>query len=1098
MCPPASPEGMTQPEVPTSKRPEAVRVWLLGGFRVSVGSRTIEDSQWRLRKAAVLLKLLALAPGHRLHREQAMDLLWPDLGRRAASNNLRQVVHTVRQTLAPTEGSRYLASDSESLVLCPGGNLWVDVETFEEAAVSARRSRDPAAYRAAMDLYAGDLLPADRYEEWAEEPRRRLRESYLSLLLGLAQLHEDRADYDTADEVLRSLVAEEPTREEAHVRLMRLYALTGSKREALAQYSRLEEILLSKLGTEPAASSRALREEISAGRFPPQGTHLLGSLPEELAGAGRHNLPAARTSFVGREREKVQIKRELTMTRLLTLTGAGGSGKTRLALEVARDLVGAYPDGVWLVELAGLSEGTLVPQAVAVALGVQEQPDRRLTDTLVDFLGDKKVLLILDNCEHLIDAVARLTDDLLNSCPHIKMLATSRERLNVEGELNWTVPSLSVPSLQRQPTVTEVESYESVRLFVERARHRNPAFSLTPENAQAVTRICGRLEGIPLAIELAAARVGLSVEQIATRLDDSLRLLTTGSRTASSRQRTLRGTLDWSYALLSESERKLFGRLSVFAGGWTLEAAEVVGADGSIEGSDVLDLLGRLVDKSLVEAEAEAQGAVRYRLLEPIRQYAQEKLEENREAQAAKRAHAGYFLALSEEAEPELFGPHETRWYEHLEEEHDNIRAALSYSLEGADHELGLRLAGAIWWFWHRHGHLKEGLRWLEEGLARGGGASAIARVKALEGIGWMAYGQADLDQMKESATEGLSLSAEAGLGGEHRALFLRMLGDASWLEGDYERAMKLAEESLALSREANDLGGMALSLLILGTAAMWGSGDLEQARAYYEEGLAISRELGSASILRVCLNSLAVPFLLQGDLERAAALAEEAVALSEEAGDRLLLPLPLTWLGWAALLGGDLERAESLHKESLELSRGLGAHTHITLTLLEGLACGAGAQGEARKAARLFGATEALREATGFPLEPALRTLEEPYLVGARSQLDEGAWTEAWEEGQRMTVEAAIEYALAGDDSSTFSTRTPEQTSSTVHTPALTRRERQVASLVTQGLTNRQIASELVIGERTVETHVRNLLKKLGLSSRDQVTFRMSEQPLR
>jgi ATP/maltotriose-dependent transcriptional regulator MalT len=403
---------------------------------------------------------------------------------------------------------------------------------------------------------------------------------------------------------------------------------------------------------------------------------------------------------------------------------------------------------------------------------------------------------------------------------------------------------------------------------------------------------------------------------------------------------------------------------------------------------------------------------------------------------------------------------------------------------------LGLRLAGAIWWFWHRHGHLSEGLKWLEEGLAKEDGTSAIARVEALAGIGWLAYGQADLDRMRESATEGLKLCAEARLGGEHRALFLRLLGDASWLEGDYDQAMKLAEESLKLSREANDLGGMALSLLMLGTAAMWGSRDLQQARAYYEEGVAISRELSSASILRVCLNSLAPPFLLQGDLERAAALAEEAAALSREAGDRLLLPIPLIWLGWVALLGGDLERAEALHKESLALSRGMGAHTHLTLTLLEGLACGAAAEGATQKAARLFGATEALREATGFPLEPGLHTLEGPFLVGVRSQLEEGAWTEAWEEGRAMSVETAIEYALSEEESSTTSPA-PEQPppSAREHPAELTPREVEVLGLVAEGLTNPQVAQGLFLSPRTVQRHLNSVYRKLGVSSRTAAT---------
>ncbi len=321
------------------------------------------------------------------------------------------------------------------------------------------------------------------------------------------------------------------------------------------------------------------------------------------------------------------------------------------------------------------------------------------------------------------------------------------------------------------------------------------------------------------------------------------------------------------------------------------------------------------------------------------------------------------------------------------------------------------------------------------------------------------------------------------------------MMGDASWLEGDYEQAMKLAEESLKLSREANDLGGMADSLLLLGTASMWGSGNLEQARAFYEEGLVISRELGSASILRSCLNSVALTYLLQRDLERAEALAEEAAALSREAGDRTLLPLPLHILGRVALLGGDLERAEALHKESLALSGEMGGSAH-TLAFLKGLACVAGAKGEVEKAARLFGAAEALREAMGVGQWPALRTLEEPYLVGARSRLEEGAWTKAWEEGGAMSMERAIEYALSEDDSSTIATRTPEHTSSaTARTPpALTRREREVARLVAQGLTNRQIAEALFVSERTIDHHVSNILKKLSLSSREQVASRFGD----
>jgi len=734
-----------------------------------------------------------------------------------------------------------------------------------------------------------------------------------------------------------------------------------------------------------------------------------------------------------------EVKRALASTRLLTLTGTGGSGKTRLALEVAPDLVEAYSDGVWLVELAPISEQELVPKVLAEVLEVPERPAESLADTLAEVLQSRKLLLVLDNCEHLLEATARLVDSLLDSCPFLRILATSREALGVEGELRRPVPPLSVPEPQGSVSLEELE-----------------------------------------------ARVGtLSVEQISERLEASLELLTRGGRTAMPRHRTLKGALDWSHELLSDPERKVFRKLSTFAGGWALEASEAVASGEGLAESEVLDLLSGLVEKSLVEAKGSDEAGTRYRLLEPVRQYALEKLEESGEVEAAKRAHAQYFLALSEEAEPELLGPRETQWYERLEEEHDNIRAALSWSLGGADPELGLRLAGAIWWFWHRHGHLREGLRWLEEGLTEGGEASAIARAKALAGIGWLTFGQGDRGRMRESATEGLSVSAEAGLGGDYRARFLNLLGHSSWQEGNYEKAMKLAEESLALSREASDVGSMAESLLILGNTFVYRLGGQEQARAYFEEGLAVSRgEFGSPSVSRALLNAVGLTFLLQRNLERATALAEETLALSQASGDRTLLPLPLNDLGWVALLRDDLKRAEALHKESLALSKELGG-SHRTFVFLEGLACDAGAKGEAERAARLFGAAQALREATGFPLEAAMRSLEEPYFVGARSQLEESAWTKAWGEGRAMSMEAAIEYALLEEEPSTItpSSAAPEQ-------PAgLTPREVEVLKLVAAGMTNAQVAQGLFISPRTVQRHLTSIYHKLGVSSRTTAT---------
>jgi predicted ATPase/DNA-binding CsgD family transcriptional regulator len=821
-------------------------------------------------------------------------------------------------------------------------------------------------------------------------------------------------------------------------------------------------------------------DALSTGR-----THKFSSTPS-------HNLPALRSSFVGREREMEEVERELAITRLLTLTGVGGSGKTRLALEVARDLIEAYPNGVWLVELAPLFEAALVPKAVAEALEVTERPVDPLVDTLAEVLRDRQLLLLLDNCEHLLEATARLADVLLDSCPHLRIMATSREALGIEGEVRWLVPPLSVPEPQGTPSSEELEGYESVRLFVERARGRDPSFSLSPKNALAVTEICRMLEGIPLAIELAAARVGtLSIEQISERLTNSVKLLTGGSKTQMLKQRTLRGALDWSYELLSEEEKKVFGRLSVFAGGWTLEASEAVGSGEDIEEGEVLDLLSGLVEKSLVVASGSDEGGVRYRLLEPVRQYAREKLEESGETQAAKRAHAGYFLALAEEAEPELFGPRDVEWLERLEEEHDNMRATLSWALEEAQAELGLRLAGALLPFWEAHGHYSEGRRWLEEALIREGRTPGVVRAKALNAVGRIAIAQSDTHRAEVAAQEGIELSTEAEIGSSLAASFRRVLGFAAGWRGDYEQAKELAEESLKLSRQAHDKVGIADALLELAGDLSY-LGDRERGKEHYEEGIALCREVGYVSGLGRGLLSLGYFLLLEGDYERGAALNEEAVALFRERGYRGHLEYAVVHLGWAALLRGDSERARSYFEESLTLCKELGERLTASDSL-EGLACVLASEGAAEQATRLFGATLALREAIGYQNTLEEDAWREPYVAEARSLLGEASWEEALAQGHAMGLEEAIEYALPAEKpSATTSSTTTAQpsTSSLPENPAgLTSREVEVLGLVAVGMTNAQTAKELFVSPRTVETHLTSIYHKLGVSSRAAAT---------
>ncbi len=784
--------------------PRTLQVSMLGGFRVFVGSRIVEEDGWRLGKAGSLVKLLALTPGHHLHRNRVMERLWPDLDRAAAANNLYRTLHAARRTLEPEDGaSRYLRLQNERLHLCPDGNLWVDAEAFEETAAAARGSRKPEDYRAALDLYAGDLLPDDRSEKWTEKRRKELRELHLSLHVELAGLYEQRGEYGTAIETLERVVAEEPAREEPHAALMRLYALTGRRQKALRQYEQLKGALSAEPGkqlSEPGVRSRHLYEEILVGRFPPVHRPYADPLSGKPPGTQLHNLPAARTSFIGREREISEIQRLLVTTRLLTLTGGGGCGKTRLALEVTRDLAVVYPDGVWLAELASITDPSLVPQTVARVFGVREPPNRTLADALANVLRTKKTLLLLDNCEHLVEAAARLVETLLDNCPDLRVLATSREVLGVSGEVSWPVPPLSVP--EQASTLEELEKAESAQLFVDRALQQPAAFVLTEQNAGIVMEICRSLDGIPLAIELAAARVGvLTLQQISERLTDALKLLSVGPRTAEPRHQTLRGALDWSYELLDDKEHKLFRGLSAFAGGWTLKAAETVGAGDGIEKDDILDLLSSLVDKSLVVAGVSEPA--RYRLLEPVRQYAWERLEESGEAEEVRRRHALWCMELAERAEPELTGPDQVRWLERLEPEHDNIRSALGWAFDAKETELGLRLAASLWLFWYTRGHTSEGRGWLERGISGLGTGAPQLRAKALNGAGWIALFQPDYD------------GAEAFL-----------------------------EESLALYRELEDKEGIASCLVNLGFVALLGERNLESVPAYTEEAVRLRPQI--------------------------------------------------------------------------------------------------------------------------------------------------------------------------------------------------------------------------------------------------------------
>ena len=723
-----------------------------------------------------------------------------------------------------------------------------------------------------------------------------------------------------------------------------------------------------------------------------------------------NNLPLQPTPLVGREREIGEVADRVRSeeVRLLTLTGPGGTGKTRLGLQAAVDVLEEFSDGAFFVALATITEPELVASTVARALGVKESAEQPLMESLKSYLHFKHLLLVLDNFEQVLEG-APVVAELLGACPKLKVLATSRIPLRLYGEQEYPVPPLTLPDPRVMPPLEVLTQYEAVRLFVERARAIKADFFVTNENAPAVAEICARLDGLPLAIELAAARTRmLPPQKMLERLGNRLKLLKGGPRDLPTRQQTLRGTIDWSYELLEEEEKILFGRLSVFSGGRTLEAIEeICDPEGELE---ALEGVESLLEKSLLRQEEGVEREPRFVMLETVHEYAREKLQESGEEQEIKRAHAQYFLALAEEGESEVRGPEAAMWLERLEAEHDNLRAALSWALAQEKVELELRLAGALWQFWWMRGHYSEGRRWLENVLAVDGRGSPSARAMALAGIGEIASHQGDLDQAQEACEEGLKLLAHEA--SEAKIYLLLSLGKVALLRGeDYERATQVNEEALALSREMRHRMGLATSLLHLGLVSQR-RGDSEGATEFYEESTALFREWGDKQGLAFCLNNLGVVAITQGDLVQAQKLTEEAVALLRELGSRGDVSIGLQNLGWIAFLRNELGKAVDRYKQSLTLAWDTGFYA-LVLDDLVGFACLAGAQGDAVRAAQLCGAAEALHEATGYPKDPISHAEMEPYLASGRSKIHEAEWAKAWEEGRTMSLEGAVSYAL-------------------------------------------------------------------------------------
>jgi predicted ATPase/class 3 adenylate cyclase len=689
-----------------------------------------------------------------------------------------------------------------------------------------------------------------------------------------------------------------------------------------------------------------------------------------------NNLPAQPTPLIGRERELDEVRNLLGSqgVRVLTLTGPGGIGKTRLGLQLGAELLDEFEDGVFFVSLAPITDPALLTSAIAEELGVVEAPDKALEESLKGYLGTRELLVLLDNFEQVLGG-APLVGRLLSACPKFKVLATSRSVLRVYGEQEYPVPPLELPDHKRLPPLERLTHYEALRLFIERAKSAKPDFCVTEENAPAVAEICARLDGLPLAIELAAARIKvLRPAGLLKRLGRSLTLLSGGSRDLPERQRTLRGTIEWSHALLEEGEQVLFGRLAVFSGGRTLEAIEAVCEGQGELAVDPLEGVSSLVDKSLLRQEEGPNGEVRFVMLETIQEYALERLESSGEAQEVRREHAHYFVGQAEGAEPELSGAEQLACLERLEAEHDNFRAALTWSLE-REPETALRLAVALAGFWEKRCYFSEGSGWLEAALR--------------------------ISERADSAT---------------RAKLLSEAGTFAWHRGDYQQATVFHGEALALYRELGDEGNAAFALMCLGVQDLE-QGEHERARPYFEEALALSRELGDKRTIVYALHNLAEVARHTGYYEQARTLGMETVYVSREMDDKWTVARNFVWLGMVmAYKGDDYEEAAGFLEEGFALLREVGDWEWVAYAL-DSFAGIAGAKAQGERAARLFGAAEALRKSIGAPLHPTERPDYERSVAAARSQLNETAWKAAFAEGSAMSAEEAAEYALGEVD---------------------------------------------------------------------------------
>jgi predicted ATPase/DNA-binding SARP family transcriptional activator/DNA-binding NarL/FixJ family response regulator len=1122
---------------------DSLEVFTLGKLQIRRCGLPLAD--FPTRKVEALLVYLACT-GRSSPRAQLAELLWDDRTQAQSLTNLRSTLSRLNEQVAP-----FLLITRKDVSIQPQAKVWVDSVELSTTLQSTKRPLSSSAagrLEQALTLYKGDFLDgfyiseSQGFEDWQLAERERLRVEVMEALSQLVTFYLEQGRFEAGLAHASRLLELDPLREETHRHMMIVLAGSGQRSAALAHYDACRRILAEAFGVEPEAETTTLYHQIRSGAF----------VQPAASWETTFHVPVQPTPFIGRETELAQLESYLddSTCRLLTLIGPGGVGKTRLAYQVAARKAGNFASGVCIVPLSGIASSQDMLSTLARSLAFDFYGNTDQKAQVLDYLREKRLLLVMDNCEHILNGIEVL-DEILSAAPGVKILATSRERLNLQGE--WLFPVQGLPFPQNE-SESDAQTYGAIQLFVQSARRAGPGFHL--EDATDVIRICQLVEGLPLAIELAASWVHqMPVARIASHIQHDLDFLSTNLRDVPERHRSTRALFEHSWRLLEAHEQAVLRKLSVFRGGFDDDAAT------HIAGTSLYTLTA-LAEKSLVRASPSG----RYDLHELLRQYAEEKVRVADEFEVTRDRHLDYFVTRAEEAERRFRGVEQMTWYQRIETEHDNLRAALRWGIYGQRAETGLRLANALWWFWFRHGYWREGFEWLKVGIERTEGdtstrASAMLRAATL-------LGQLQTVMAGSYLNEGLRMSEKLGL---HDLVAISYVS-LSFTEADYEKATEMCDQALSLLRQVDARFELTGALLLYGDRAR-AHGDLKRAEALYQESLTIAQADQNREVMASLLGNLGRLAIHRGDYERAAALIQETIAIVRELGSRVSIADWLVYLGTLELYRGNFNAAEKYLKETLELHRDLGNQigiAHVTycladlklhqgdyeraakmvndsllrapsflanffnreysiarLLIVAKLAC---VCQNYEQAARLFGTTEALREQSGYLLEPLPQVEYQEAITNVQKHMDTTVFEAAWTRGQALTEAEAIRFALdylqsayvledmaqatafqdeidliqdhghtmtrertpAFHGSGTHSEKTSSKSSSPAlptHPDGLTRREVEVLRLIAEGRTDAQVAELLVISPRTVNHHLTSIYRKIQVSTRAAAT---------